>query len=252
MADAWRQRAVLACAAAVPLLLAGAGTMPASASATIATKVTAEDGPSCGVGAPANGFCWVPSTVRFQGSGTVQWQSQSTANHYVEADDQSWGGPVDLNHTFARGFGSPGTYKYHCLYHHNMTGVITVTAASSSSSSSTTSTDSGSTTFTVAPPSSTSTTTSRSTTASTTQTTTDVASVTTVDSASTDDSASSATTSGQPPVAAIGASGHGGGGGGSSGVAIAVGLLAVLAAAGGGAVYWRRRHYRFGVRIPRG
>jgi len=251
MADAWRQRAVLACAAGVPLLLAGAGAMPASASVTIATKVTAEDGPSCGVGAPANGFCWVPPKLNFQESGVVEWQSQSTANHYVEANDQSWGGRVDLNHTFTRSF-STGTYKYHCRYHPTMTGVITVTAAPTSSSSSTSSTDSGSTTFTVAPPSSTSTTTSRSTTASTTQTTTDVASDTTVDSASTDDSTSSATTSGQPPVAAIGAPGHGGGGGGSSGVAIAVSLLGLLAAAGVGAAYWRRRYYRFGVRIPRG
>src|SRR5258708_39924112 len=103
MAVGGRRRLTLGMVVAAPLLLAVAGGGRASASATIPVKGAASDGPACGGSASPNVHCWVPSSLSFDGEGSVQWQSPATVHHHVPAGGGSWGGQGDPNPPFPRG-----------------------------------------------------------------------------------------------------------------------------------------------------
>ena len=231
----WGRAVMIACAAA------GAGfglaALQVSASVSQPTKVTADQGVSCGVNAGATTYCWAPDSLTFQGSANVEWQSMSTAKHDVVADkgSGSWGGPVAINHPYTHQF-SPGTYRYHCTYHPEMTGTIVVEPNPTPSPSAS---PSGSYSFTVASPSTTATTTSQST---TTSASASVSAATTDTGTTTDDSTSttSSLTSSEPPPAVQAGNGHNGGGGGGSGGLVAL-VVAGLAGLGGGATVLIRR-----------
>lgn len=227
---------VIACAAA------GAGfglaALQVSASVSQPAKVTAEQGISCGTNAGATTYCWAPDSLTFVGYGNVEWQSMSTAKHDVVADKGSgnWGGPVAINHPYTHQF-SPGTYRYHCTYHPEMTGTIVVEPYPSPSPSAS---QSGSYTFTVASPSTSATTTSQST---TTSASASVSAATTDTETTTDESTSttSSYTASEPPPAVQAGNGHNGGGSGGSAGLVALLVVAGLAGLGGGATVLIRR-----------
>ena len=234
----WGRAVAIACAAA------GAGfglaALQVSASVSQPAKVTAEQGISCGANAGATTYCWAPDSLTFVGYGNVEWQSMSTAKHYVEAvpgtGSGDWGGPVAINQPFTHQF-SPGTYHYWCTIHREMKGTIYVEANPSPSPSAS---QSGSYTFTVASPSTSATTTSQST---TTSTSASVSAATTDTQTTTDESTSttSSLTSSEPPPAVQAGNGHNGGGRGGSAGLVALVVVAGLAGLGGGATVLIRR-----------
>lgn len=58
---------------------------------------------------------------------TVTWVNDDNMLHTVTADDGSFhSGDIPVNGTYTRTFSSTGVYFYHCVYHMNMTGKITV------------------------------------------------------------------------------------------------------------------------------
>ena len=240
MADEQRWGRAVAIACAVAGASFGLAALQVSASVSQPTKVTAEQGVSCGANAGATTYCWAPDSLTFQGYGTVEWQSMSTAKHNVYAvpdtGSGSWGGPVAINHPYTHQF-SPGTYHFYCTYHREMTGIIYVLANPTPSPSPS---PSGSYSFTVASPSTSATTSSQSTTSSATAS---VSAATTDTETTTDESTSttSSLTSSEPPPAVQAGNGHNGGGGGGSAGLVALVVVAGLAGLGGGATVLIRR-----------
>jgi hypothetical protein len=60
----------------------------------------------------------------------VTWTNTGQRTHTVSADDGSFdSGRLDPGETFSHTFTEPGTFSYHCGFHPEMLGTITVTAA---------------------------------------------------------------------------------------------------------------------------
>jgi plastocyanin len=58
---------------------------------------------------------------------TVTWVNDDNMLHTVTADDGSFhSGDIQVNGTYTRTFTATGVYFYHCIYHMNMTGKVTV------------------------------------------------------------------------------------------------------------------------------
>jgi plastocyanin len=74
-----------------------------------------------------SGFAFNPPSLNITVGTTITWTNQDSTTHNVKADDNSWGSN-DLNKgdTFSYTFNQAGTYSYHCGFHANMKGTITV------------------------------------------------------------------------------------------------------------------------------
>jgi len=73
------------------------------------------------------GFAFDPPSLEIPAGTTVTWTNQDSAPHTATADDGSFqSGKLDQSKSFSFTFDTPGTYKYHCEFHANMTATITV------------------------------------------------------------------------------------------------------------------------------
>jgi plastocyanin len=102
------------CVVAAPLAGAGGPSRPAAgpSSATVVVKAV-----------------YVPVAVVVGRGGTVVWSFEDGKTaHTVTADDNSFGSPPNgqKSGTFEHVFSEPGTVRYHCDFHPNMFGTVTV------------------------------------------------------------------------------------------------------------------------------
>jgi plastocyanin len=75
-------------------------------------------------------FAFAPSSLDVVAGTTVTWINAGAALHTVTASDGAWdSGIIAAGSTFARRFGTAGTYLYLCALHPSMTGVIRVSGA---------------------------------------------------------------------------------------------------------------------------
>jgi len=68
-----------------------------------------------------------PVTITIRAGQSVAWINHDPLVHTVTADDGSWdSGEIAAGRSFVRRFDRPGRYRYHCLPHPQMQGVIIV------------------------------------------------------------------------------------------------------------------------------
>jgi plastocyanin len=73
-------------------------------------------------------YAFNPSSMSVKAGTTVTWTNGGTQDHTVTADDGSFdSGHVAVGKTFTETFSTPGTVKYNCTIHDQMTGTITIT-----------------------------------------------------------------------------------------------------------------------------
>ena len=73
---------------------------------------------------------YTPASVTVTAGTKVTWTNNDADPHtVVEENNKFHSGALDTNDTYSETFTEPGTYKYFCTLHPNMTGSITVTAA---------------------------------------------------------------------------------------------------------------------------
>lgn len=73
-------------------------------------------------------FSFSPSSLTVKAGTTVTWTNQDSASHTVTGDTTGpASGTLDKGATYSYTFSTPGTYPYHCAFHPNMRGTITVT-----------------------------------------------------------------------------------------------------------------------------
>jgi plastocyanin len=83
-------------------------------------------------------FEFQPGNLTIPAGATVTWTNAGQRTHTVSADDGSFdSGRLDPGETFSHTFAEPGTYSYHCGFHPEMQGTITVTAAEASTTAAT-------------------------------------------------------------------------------------------------------------------
>jgi plastocyanin len=70
-------------------------------------------------------FGYMPGTIRVHPGQTVVWRNDGREEHDVTGDD--WhSGPMEPTIEYRQTFGSPGTIKYRCTIHPDMTGIISI------------------------------------------------------------------------------------------------------------------------------
>ena len=70
-------------------------------------------------------FGYMPGTIRVHPGQTVVWRNDGREEHDVTGDD--WhSGPMEPTIEYRQTFGSPGTIKYRCTIHPDMTGIIVI------------------------------------------------------------------------------------------------------------------------------
>ena len=105
----------------------GATPPPPTAPPPAPTPTPAPPGPS---DVSAIDFAFSPATIDIVVGTRVTWANRGAALHTVTATDGSFdSGLLASGATFARLFGSPGTFLYLCGLHPSMTGVVRVAAA---------------------------------------------------------------------------------------------------------------------------
>jgi plastocyanin len=68
-----------------------------------------------------------PAAVTVQAGETVCWQNDGVEAHTVTSNDgTTFGVTLGTRTTYQHTFAAPGTYPYHCEFHSNMTGTVTV------------------------------------------------------------------------------------------------------------------------------
>ncbi|MGH7470335.1 MAG: plastocyanin/azurin family copper-binding protein [Longimicrobiales bacterium] len=77
------------------------------------------------------GYLFFPDTLRVSAGTTVTWvncdEVAGQDAHTSTSDNAVWSSPLFADgQTFARAFGSAGTFPYHCVPHTNMRAVIIV------------------------------------------------------------------------------------------------------------------------------
>ena len=83
--------------------------------------------PGAGANTTNSGYSPGTVTVTASGNNTVTWLNNDNAPHTVTADDGSFtSGNIAPGASFSYTFTRSGTYKYHCIYHPWMTGIIIV------------------------------------------------------------------------------------------------------------------------------
>ena len=72
-------------------------------------------------------FAFQPAILTIPVGATVTWTNTGQRTHTVSADDGSFdSGRLDPGETFSQTFTEPGTHTYHCGFHPEMQGTITV------------------------------------------------------------------------------------------------------------------------------
>ena len=70
-------------------------------------------------------FGYMPGTIRIHAGQTVVWRNDGREEHDVTGDD--WhSGPMEPTVDYRQTFGAPGTFRYRCTVHPDMTGAIIV------------------------------------------------------------------------------------------------------------------------------
>jgi plastocyanin len=83
-------------------------------------------------------FEFQPANLTIPAGATVTWTNAGQRTHTVSADDGSFdSGRLDPGETFSHTFSEPGTFTYHCGFHPEMQGTITVTGAEVSTTAAT-------------------------------------------------------------------------------------------------------------------
>ncbi|MFL5759861.1 MAG: cupredoxin family copper-binding protein [Thermomicrobiales bacterium] len=73
------------------------------------------------------GFAFNPPTLTIPVGTTVTWTNQDSAPHTATSNDGAFqSGKLDQGKSYSFTFDKAGTYDYHCEYHANMHGTITV------------------------------------------------------------------------------------------------------------------------------
>lgn len=85
-------------------------------------------------------YSFSPGSISITVGTAVKWSNNGPSEHTVTSDAGSWNsavltapsgggyyGGTTAGGSFQRTFGTAGTYSYHCSYHPQMTGTITVT-----------------------------------------------------------------------------------------------------------------------------
>ena len=93
------------------------------------------DGPVAQVGGPSvraasiaiSGFAFAPRALTIPAGTTVTWRNLDEEPHTVRGGDELVrSGALDQGETFSVRFDKPGTYRYGCSIHPQMSGTITV------------------------------------------------------------------------------------------------------------------------------
>jgi len=72
-------------------------------------------------------FKFVPDDTTIRAGDTVEWVNHDLAPHTATDNEGGWDtGKLDRNGRARLRFDQPGAYSYHCAYHPNMRGRITV------------------------------------------------------------------------------------------------------------------------------
>ncbi|HSW66363.1 MAG TPA: cupredoxin domain-containing protein [Bacillota bacterium] len=74
-------------------------------------------------------FAYTPASITVKKGTSVTWTNEDSAQHTVTIDDGTGphSQPLNKGDTYTYTFSDAGTYKYHCTFHSNMTGTVTVT-----------------------------------------------------------------------------------------------------------------------------
>lgn len=110
----------------VTLYLQTTATMRGAAESTpeagAATPVMAH-----GIAIEIKGFAYNPASIDVPVGTTVTWTNNDTTAHTVTQDGGGFSSPtLNPGETYSFTFDKAGTYAYHCEFHPNMTGTITV------------------------------------------------------------------------------------------------------------------------------
>lgn len=74
-------------------------------------------------------FMYSPETITVKKGTTVTWTNQDSAPHTVTADNGNGpdSGTLENGKSYSFTFNSVGTFSYHCTFHSDMKGTVTVT-----------------------------------------------------------------------------------------------------------------------------
>jgi plastocyanin len=100
----------------LPMLLAAAATRATDQDTTISI----------------HDFSFSPTSMTVAAGTTVRWKNLDGEPHTIRGVEMDFrSGALDQNDSFAFKFDQPGTYRYICSIHPQMTGIIVVVAANS-------------------------------------------------------------------------------------------------------------------------
>src|SRR4030095_5771709 len=94
----------------------------------VATPVWAEDAAAVKIG----NFTFGPQESKVKAGTTVTWTNDDDIPHTVVSPNNFRSKALDTDGTYSFTFTTPGTYKYFCSLHPQMTGTIVVEAATGS------------------------------------------------------------------------------------------------------------------------
>lgn len=104
-------------------------TATVTPSATPATTPTPTTPPASSTPVDIRDFAFQPADVTIAAGSEVVWTNRDSSGHTVTADDGSFNsGRLTQGQPFAQPFATAGTFAYHCAFHPDMTGTVTVTA----------------------------------------------------------------------------------------------------------------------------
>lgn len=85
--------------------------------------------PQASVAVDVRDFSFQPADVTIARGQEVVWTNADPGGHTVTADDGSFNsGHLPASGTFVHAFATAGVFAYHCAFHPDMTGTVTVTA----------------------------------------------------------------------------------------------------------------------------
>ncbi len=75
-------------------------------------------------------FQYFPKDIAIKQGQTIVWKNVDIEAHSITAGDWD-SGTIEPGKSYSRKFDVPGTYEFHCVFHPDMVGKVTVTARSS-------------------------------------------------------------------------------------------------------------------------
>ena len=104
---------------------APASAAPGSAAPASAAASTCAEGSGTGTAEEIKNFTF-PSGISVAAGQAISWTNADSAPHTVTFDDGSCNTQVAPGATVTVTYSKPGTYKFHCTVHPNMTGSLEV------------------------------------------------------------------------------------------------------------------------------